>query len=87
SVEKVYFLINAEDNHWVLAEFHIRSGVITFYDSLPLENLIVEERKWWLDTRQLYADKLLKLLIQSETSFGSTRLLNEDVDLALWNVC
>nr|GEV17666.1 ulp1 protease family, C-terminal catalytic domain-containing protein [Tanacetum cinerariifolium] len=30
SIEKVYFLINAEDNHWILAEFHIRSGVITF---------------------------------------------------------
>ncbi|GJT05073.1 ulp1 protease family, C-terminal catalytic domain-containing protein [Tanacetum coccineum] len=65
-VEKVYFSINAEDNHWILAEFHIRSGVITFYDDLPLKNLIVEDRKWWLDTRQLYADKLPKLLIQSE---------------------
>ncbi|GJR63815.1 ulp1 protease family, C-terminal catalytic domain-containing protein [Tanacetum coccineum] len=66
SVEKVYFPINAEDNHWILAEFHIRSGVITFYDSLPLENLIVEDRKWWLWARQVYADKLPKLLIQSE---------------------
>ncbi|GKB01321.1 ulp1 protease family, C-terminal catalytic domain-containing protein [Tanacetum coccineum] len=66
SVEKVYFPINAEDNHWVLAEFHIRSGVITFYDKLPPKTLIVEERKWWLDARKLYADKLLKLLIQSE---------------------
>ncbi|GJR11049.1 phospholipase-like protein [Tanacetum coccineum] len=66
SVEKVYFPINAEDNHWILAEFHIRSGVITFYDSLPPENLIVEDRKWWLYARQVYADKLPKLLIQSE---------------------
>ncbi|GJW37346.1 ulp1 protease family, C-terminal catalytic domain-containing protein [Tanacetum coccineum] len=66
SVEKVYFPINAEDNHWVLAEFHIRSGVITFYDSLPSKNLIVEDRKWWLDARQLYVDKLPNLLIQIE---------------------
>ncbi|GJR15073.1 hypothetical protein Tco_0797725 [Tanacetum coccineum] len=29
SVEKVYFLINAEDNHWVLAEFH------NHFDKLP----------------------------------------------------
>ncbi|GJV62102.1 phospholipase-like protein [Tanacetum coccineum] len=62
----VYFPINVEDNHWILAEFHIRSGVITFYDSLPPENLIVEDRKWWLDARQLYSNKLPKLLIQSE---------------------
>nr|GFA61773.1 ulp1 protease family, C-terminal catalytic domain-containing protein [Tanacetum cinerariifolium] len=66
SVEKVYFPINVEDNHWIIPEFHIRSGVITFYDSLPLENLIVKDRKWWLYVRQVYADKLPKLLIQSE---------------------
>nr|GEY91881.1 hypothetical protein [Tanacetum cinerariifolium] len=66
SVENVYFPINAEDNHSILAEFHIRSGVITFYDSLPPENLIVEDRKWWLYARQVYADKLSKILIQSE---------------------
>nr|GEW20389.1 transposase, MuDR, MULE transposase domain protein [Tanacetum cinerariifolium] len=66
SIKNVYFLINAEDNHWIVAEFYIRSGVITFYDSLPLENLIVEDQKWWLYARQVYADKLPKLLIQSE---------------------
>ncbi|GKA83186.1 ulp1 protease family, C-terminal catalytic domain-containing protein [Tanacetum coccineum] len=65
-LKRVYFPINAEDNHWVLAEFHIRSGVITFYDSLPSKNLIVEDRKWWLDARQLYVDKLPNLLIQIE---------------------
>ncbi|GJT59925.1 ulp1 protease family, C-terminal catalytic domain-containing protein [Tanacetum coccineum] len=54
------------DNHWILVEFYIRSCVITFYDSLPPENLIVEDRKWWMYARQVYADKLLKLLIQSE---------------------
>nr|GEW59732.1 ulp1 protease family, C-terminal catalytic domain-containing protein [Tanacetum cinerariifolium] len=43
SVKKVYFSINVEDNHWILVEFHIRSGVITFYDNLPLENLILED--------------------------------------------
>nr|GEV19280.1 retrovirus-related Pol polyprotein from transposon TNT 1-94 [Tanacetum cinerariifolium] len=66
SVKKVYFPINAEDNHWILAEFHIRFSVITFYDSLPPKNLIVEDQKWWLYARQVYADKLPKLLIQSE---------------------
>ncbi|GKD36002.1 hypothetical protein Tco_1251511 [Tanacetum coccineum] len=28
--------------------------------------LDVEDKKWWLDARQLYADQLSKLLIQSE---------------------
>ncbi|GKB69902.1 ulp1 protease family, C-terminal catalytic domain-containing protein [Tanacetum coccineum] len=32
-VEKVYFPVNEKDFHWCLAELHIRSGVITFYDS------------------------------------------------------
>ncbi|GKC74667.1 ulp1 protease family, C-terminal catalytic domain-containing protein, partial [Tanacetum coccineum] len=62
----VHFPINADDNHWILVEFHIRLCVITFYDSLPPENLIVEDRKWWLYARQVYEDKLPKLLIHSE---------------------
>ncbi|GJS22002.1 phospholipase-like protein [Tanacetum coccineum] len=63
SVEKAYFPINGENNHWVLAELHIRSGVITIYDSLPPQNTLVESRKWWLDMRQCYAEKFPKLLI------------------------
>ncbi|GJX18192.1 ulp1 protease family, C-terminal catalytic domain-containing protein [Tanacetum coccineum] len=66
SVEKAYFPINGEDNHWVLAELHIRSGVITLYDSLPPQNTLVESREWWLDTRKCYAEKFPKLLIESE---------------------
>ncbi|GJX07395.1 phospholipase-like protein [Tanacetum coccineum] len=41
SVKKVYFPINEEDVHWILAELHICSGVITFYDSLPSEEVNV----------------------------------------------
>ncbi|GJU72388.1 ulp1 protease family, C-terminal catalytic domain-containing protein, partial [Tanacetum coccineum] len=41
SVEKAYFPINGEDNHWVLVELHIRSGVITLYDSLPPQNTLL----------------------------------------------
>ncbi|GKA50978.1 ulp1 protease family, C-terminal catalytic domain-containing protein, partial [Tanacetum coccineum] len=43
SVEKVYFSINVEEVHWILAELHIRSGVVTFYDTLPPEDLHVED--------------------------------------------
>ncbi|GJY58401.1 ulp1 protease family, C-terminal catalytic domain-containing protein [Tanacetum coccineum] len=64
SVEKAYFPINGEDNHWVLAELHIRSGVITLYDSLPPQNTLVESREWWLDMRKCYAEKFPKLLIE-----------------------
>nr|GEX36559.1 phospholipase-like protein [Tanacetum cinerariifolium] len=34
NVQKVYFLINEKDSHWVLGEFHISSGLIIIYDSL-----------------------------------------------------
>ncbi|GJZ00863.1 phospholipase-like protein [Tanacetum coccineum] len=60
---EAYFPINGENNHWVLAELHFRSGVITIYDSLPPQNTLVESRKWWLDMRQCYAEKFPKLLI------------------------
>nr|GFC22406.1 phospholipase-like protein [Tanacetum cinerariifolium] len=33
-VEKVYFSVNEPKKHWCLAELHISSGVVTFYDSL-----------------------------------------------------
>ncbi|GJX51564.1 ulp1 protease family, C-terminal catalytic domain-containing protein [Tanacetum coccineum] len=65
SVQKVYFLIITEDCHWILAELHIRSGVITFYDSLAPES-DVEDQKWWLAMRQCYADQIPKLLVQTE---------------------
>ncbi|GJU61680.1 ulp1 protease family, C-terminal catalytic domain-containing protein [Tanacetum coccineum] len=63
SVEKVYFPINAEDVHWILAELHIRSGVVTFYNSLPPEEGDVEDQKWWLAMRQSYAEEIPKLLL------------------------
>nr|GEV15321.1 hypothetical protein [Tanacetum cinerariifolium] len=44
--KEVYFPINVEDNHWILVEFHIRSGVITFYDNLPSENLKIKNGGW-----------------------------------------
>ncbi|GKA01775.1 ulp1 protease family, C-terminal catalytic domain-containing protein [Tanacetum coccineum] len=63
---EVYFLINAEDYHWIIAELRIHSGVITFYDSLPSENSYVEDQKWWLALRECYAYQIPKLLIQTE---------------------
>ncbi|GJZ46209.1 phospholipase-like protein [Tanacetum coccineum] len=34
AVEKVYFLVNEPKEHWCLTELEIRTGVVTFYDSL-----------------------------------------------------
>ncbi|GKA52371.1 hypothetical protein Tco_0745686 [Tanacetum coccineum] len=38
-IEKVYFLVNEPKKHWCLAELHISTGVVIFYDSLD-DNLI-----------------------------------------------
>ncbi|GKD19230.1 ulp1 protease family, C-terminal catalytic domain-containing protein, partial [Tanacetum coccineum] len=65
SVEKVYFLINAEDVHWILVEFHIASGVITIYDSLAPKS-DVKDQKWWLAIWECYAYKLPEYLLHSE---------------------
>nr|GEV57211.1 ulp1 protease family, C-terminal catalytic domain-containing protein [Tanacetum cinerariifolium] len=43
-VEKVYFPVNKKDFHWCLAELHIRSGVIMFYDSLGRPSNGTEDR-------------------------------------------
>ncbi|GJW25285.1 hypothetical protein Tco_0039096 [Tanacetum coccineum] len=49
-------------------------------DTLASEKLDVEDQKWWLDARQLYADQLPKLLIQSE---GRAFTLGEELKLAI----
>ncbi|GJZ59173.1 ulp1 protease family, C-terminal catalytic domain-containing protein [Tanacetum coccineum] len=66
SVEKVYFSINVEEVHWILAELHIGSGVVTFYDSLPPNDLTIENQKWWLDMRACYASQIPKLLLKTK---------------------
>ncbi|GJW16964.1 ulp1 protease family, C-terminal catalytic domain-containing protein [Tanacetum coccineum] len=53
-VEKVYFPVNEKDFHWCLAELHIRSGVITFYDSLGGPSNGIEDRLFWLELRQIF---------------------------------
>ncbi|PWA41649.1 phospholipase-like, Aminotransferase-like mobile domain protein [Artemisia annua] len=45
-VERVrIFPINEPDKHWILAELHIATGVVTFYDSLGLVKS--NRRSWW----------------------------------------
>nr|GEX64571.1 transposase, MuDR, MULE transposase domain protein [Tanacetum cinerariifolium] len=73
SVKKVYFPINVEEIHWIVAELHIRSGVVTFCDNLPMEDLHVEDQKWWLGMRESYAYQILNLLLE-------TKVLEKKID-------
>ncbi|GJV99716.1 ulp1 protease family, C-terminal catalytic domain-containing protein [Tanacetum coccineum] len=41
-----------KDFHWCLAELHLRSGVITFYDSIGGPSDGIEAHLFWLELRQ-----------------------------------
>nr|GEV94426.1 hypothetical protein [Tanacetum cinerariifolium] len=45
AVEKVYFPVNEPKQHWCLAQLEIRTGVVTFYDSLGWAG--GSRRRWW----------------------------------------
>nr|GEU91537.1 DNA-directed DNA polymerase [Tanacetum cinerariifolium] len=53
-VEKVYFPVNKKDFHWCLAELHIHSGVITFYNSLEGPSNGIKDHLFWLELRQIF---------------------------------
>nr|GEX82484.1 phospholipase-like protein [Tanacetum cinerariifolium] len=58
---QVYFPLNEPNIHWSLAELHITSGVITFYDGLgPGKEL--EERDWWENLRKYLSLKIPTLM-------------------------
>ncbi|GJU87703.1 ulp1 protease family, C-terminal catalytic domain-containing protein [Tanacetum coccineum] len=50
--EWVFFSINEPNKHYCLGVLHIRTGVITLYDSLFSE--AVETRKWWIKMRKAF---------------------------------
>ncbi|PWA56704.1 ulp1 protease family, C-terminal catalytic domain-containing protein [Artemisia annua] len=56
-VERVFFRVNEPDKHWILAELHIATGVVTFYDSLGLVKS--NRRSWW---RAMKKDLPLRLI-------------------------
>ncbi|PWA43273.1 phospholipase-like protein [Artemisia annua] len=53
----VFFPVNEPDKHWILAELHIATGVVTFYDSLGLVKS--NRRSWW---RAMKKDLPLRLI-------------------------
>ncbi|GJX33007.1 phospholipase-like protein [Tanacetum coccineum] len=61
AVEKVYFLVNEPKTHWCLAELEIRTGVVTFYDSLGWAG--GSRRRWWRRMKKLLPQKLTVYLV------------------------
>ncbi|GJR47675.1 phospholipase-like, aminotransferase-like mobile domain protein [Tanacetum coccineum] len=59
-VEQVFIPINEPKRHWSLAQFHIQSGNVTFYDSQNIEG--VEYRPWYLKMRSCLETKMPVLL-------------------------
>ncbi|GJT97554.1 phospholipase-like protein [Tanacetum coccineum] len=60
---EVYFPLNEPELHWALAKLHICTGVTIIYDSMTPQKRnkdapIVENRKWWLDTRETMSKQL-----------------------------
>nr|GEV97133.1 phospholipase-like protein [Tanacetum cinerariifolium] len=60
-VEKVYFPVNEPKKHWCLAELEIRTGVVTFYDSLRWAGGSI--RRWWRQIKKLLPEKLTVYLL------------------------
>nr|GEV28075.1 phospholipase-like protein [Tanacetum cinerariifolium] len=59
AVEKVYFSVNEPKQHWCLAQLEIRTGVVTFYDSLGWAG--GSRRRWWRRTKKVFPEKLTLL--------------------------
>ncbi|GJS58842.1 transposase, MuDR, MULE transposase domain protein [Tanacetum coccineum] len=55
-VKKVYFPVNEPKRHWCLAELHITTGVVTFYDSLGW--VYSNRRLWWRNMKRTLPQQL-----------------------------
>ncbi|GJX65151.1 phospholipase-like protein, partial [Tanacetum coccineum] len=55
------FPVNEPKTHWCLAELEIRTGVVTFYDSLGWAG--GSRRRWWRQIKKLLPKKLTVYLV------------------------
>lgn len=55
---QVFMPINEKDKHWFVAHFHIKTGVVTFYDSGGKHE--PEWRPWYINMRAYLEVKLNK---------------------------
>ncbi|GJW13814.1 phospholipase-like protein [Tanacetum coccineum] len=61
-VEKVYFPVNEPKRHWCLAELHITTGLVTFYDSLGWVSS--NRRHWWQNMKRTLPQQLTLYLYE-----------------------
>ncbi|GJR37242.1 phospholipase-like protein [Tanacetum coccineum] len=61
AVEKVYFPVNEPKEHWCLAKLEIRTGLVTFYDSLSWAG--GSRRRWWRRMKKVFPEKLTLYLL------------------------
>nr|GEU54169.1 transposase, MuDR, MULE transposase domain protein [Tanacetum cinerariifolium] len=62
--DMVYFLVNEPKRHWCLAELHITTGVVTFYDSLGW--VCSKRRLWWRNMKRTLPQQLTLYLNEHE---------------------
>ncbi|GKD10557.1 phospholipase-like protein [Tanacetum coccineum] len=62
-VEQVFIPINEPKRHWFLAQFHIQSGNVTFYDSQKTYD--PKFRPWYVKMRSCLESKLPVVLKQT----------------------
>nr|GEZ28463.1 transposase, MuDR, MULE transposase domain protein [Tanacetum cinerariifolium] len=58
---QVYFPFNELKQHWCLAQLEIRTGVVTFYDSLDWASR--SRRHWWRRMKKVLPEKLTLYLL------------------------
>ncbi|GKA18579.1 phospholipase-like protein [Tanacetum coccineum] len=59
--DHVYFPVNEPKTHWCLAELEIRTGVVTFYDSVGWAG--GSRRRWWRRMKKSLLEKLTVNLV------------------------
>nr|GEY38207.1 hypothetical protein [Tanacetum cinerariifolium] len=82
-VEKVYFPVNEKDFYWCLAELHIRSGVITFYDSLGGPYNGIEDRLFCLELRKILSFTFQLIWIMLMLSHNLPLEVDDSIEFSL----
>nr|GEV46155.1 phospholipase-like protein [Tanacetum cinerariifolium] len=89
-VEKVYFPVNEPKRQWCLAELHITTGVITFYDSLGWFKTSWASLKHWSILSRLFRHALKefpKIEKSSMNTLTDSLIISWNIaNMHLWNV-
>ncbi|PWA88222.1 phospholipase-like protein [Artemisia annua] len=80
-VDRVFIPINEPKKHWSVAQFHIQSGLIIFYDSVY--RCEEEGREWYLKMRNCL-EVNLPLILQETGVFDKKRINPENYKIRFW---